>query len=88
MGREVSGRRLKRRLVAEVNACADGGRAAPSKPARAFKNLHNQCRRCRGFFFLQEEHYCAALAGLQLLCLLPLAFAVSFGDVPYLPWDV
>lgn len=38
--------------------------------------------------FLQEEHYCAALAGLQLLCLLPLAFAVSFGDVPYLPWDV
>lgn len=40
------------------------------------------------FFFLQEEHYWAALAGLQLLCLLPLAFAVSFGDVPYLPWDV
>lgn len=34
MGREVSGWRLKGRLAAEVNAGADGGRAAPSKRAR------------------------------------------------------
>ena len=69
------------------------GGAAPSKPApidalapRCYKSVHQALE--KPWHFLQEEHCSTALAELQLLHLLPLAFAVSFGDVPYLPWDV